>query len=131
MTTVALVASMIVAGPAWAVPSPAFAQDAAGGKPGDPPPVRVGGDIKPPVKVKDLKPVYPVLAKQTKVQGVVIIEATIGTDGKVQNTKVLRSVRLLDEAAVTAVKGQEYKPTIVNGKAVPVIMTVPINFVMD
>ena len=92
---------------------------------------RVGGSIKPPAKTKDMKPVYPAMAKQLKVQGVVIIEATIGVDGRVTNAKILRSIRLLDDAALIAVKAQEFKPTVLNGKPVPIIMTIPINFTMD
>jgi len=90
--------------------------------------VRVGGKIRPPVKIKDVKPVYPEVAKSTKVQGMVIIEATIGADGKVIKSKVLRSVPLLDEAALDAVRQWEFSPTRLNGKAVPVVMTVTVNF---
>ena len=56
-------------------------------------PVRVGGDIKEPKKIKDVKPVYPPIAQTAKVQGIVIIEATIGKDGSVKDAKVLRASR--------------------------------------
>jgi TonB family protein len=90
--------------------------------------VRVGGKIKPPTKTKDVKPEYPAVAKSAKVAGVVIIEATIGANGKVIHTKVLRSVPMLDQAALDAVKQWEYTPTRLNGKPVPVVMTVTVNF---
>jgi TonB family protein len=90
--------------------------------------LRVGGKIKPPVKIKDVKPVYPAMAKSAGAAGAVIIEATIGPDGKVIDTKVLRSVPMLDQAALDAVRQWEYKPTLLNGVAVPVRMTVTINF---
>jgi len=90
--------------------------------------VRVGGKIKPPIKTKDVTPVYPAAAKSAKVAGAVIIEATIGADGKVINAKVLRSVPMLDQAALDAVKQWEYSPTRLNGKPVPVKMTVTVNF---
>ena len=90
--------------------------------------VRVGGKIEPPIKMNDVKPVYPAIAQNAGVTGVVIIEATIGPDGKVIDAKVLRSVPLLDQAALDAVRQWEYKPTLLNGVAVPVIMTVTINF---
>jgi len=90
--------------------------------------VRVGGKIEPPIKMNDVQPVYPAIAKDAGVTGVVIIEATIGPDGKVIDAKVLRSVPLLDQAALDAVRQWEYKPTLLNGVAVPVIMTVTINF---
>jgi protein TonB len=64
------------------------------------------------------------------VQGVVIIEATIGSDGRVQNARVLRSIPLLDEAALDAVKQWRYEPTLQNGVPVPVIMTVTVQFTL-
>ena len=94
-------------------------------------PVRPGGDIKPPVKIKDVKPIYPEDARRAKAQGVVITEATVGADGKVASVKVLRSIPLLDAAATNSVKQQVYKPTIVNGVAVPIIVTVPVIFVLE
>jgi periplasmic protein TonB len=109
-------------------PSVAFAAQA---KTTSPVPVRVGGDIKPPLKIKDLKPTYPLGAKMAKIQGVVIVEATVDADGKVSATKVVRSIPLLDAEALRVVKGQEYKPTVVKGVAVPVIITVPIIFALD
>ena len=90
--------------------------------------VRVGGKVKPPKKIKDVTPVYPAAAKSAKVAGVVIIEATIGGDGKVIAAKVLRSVPMLDQAALDAVRQWEYTPTLLNGAPVPVVMTVTINF---
>lgn len=90
--------------------------------------VRVGGSIRPPVKIKDVQPVYPAIAKQAKVGGVVVIEATIDAEGKVADTKVLKSAPLLEQAAVDAVRQWEYRPSMQNGKPVPVVMTVTVNF---
>ena len=67
--------------------------------------VRPGGQIRPPTKVHDASPVYPAIAQSARVQGVVIIQATIGVDGAVVDATVLRSVPLLDEAALAAVAG--------------------------
>src|SRR5712691_7364575 len=94
-------------------------------------PVRVGGAIKQPTKVKNANPVYPAIAQSARVQGVVIIEATIGPDGRVQDAKVLRSIPLLDAAALDAVKQWVYTPTTLNGVPVPVIMTVTVNFTLQ
>ena len=91
-------------------------------------PVRVGGNIKPPTKTKDVRPVYPPIAQSARVSGVVIIEATIGADGRVKDAKVLRSIPLLDQAAVDAVKQWVFTPTLLNGVPVPVIMSVTLNF---
>ena len=94
-------------------------------------PIHVGGDVKPPLKVKDVKPVYPPLARQARTQGVVILEVTIGEDGKVKAVKVLKSLALLEGAAIEAVKQWEFKPTSVNGKPSAVIMPVAVNFRLD
>jgi protein TonB len=61
---------------------------------------------------------------------VVIIEATIGVDGAVQEAKVLRSIPLLDSAALDAVRQWEFSPTLLNGEPVPVIMTVTVQFML-
>jgi protein TonB len=117
------VAGGIVGGLAEAPPPP----------PPPPPtaPVRVGGNIKTPTKVKDVRPVYPAIAQSARVQGVVIIEATIGPTGTVQDAKVLRSIPLLDQSALDAVKQWVFTPTTLNGVPVPVIMTVTVNFTLQ
>ena len=115
-----------------------------GGLPGAPPPptpvvgpdgkllpIRIGGEIKPPIKVRDVKPVYPEDAQQARVQGTVIIEATIDETGKVSNAKVLRSIPFFDQAALDAVNQWEFTPTRVNGVFVPVVMTVTVSFTID
>jgi TonB family protein len=90
--------------------------------------VRPGGRIMPPKKIKDVPPVYPALARSAGVSGEVTIEATIGADGKVVDAKVVRSIPLLDQAALDAVRQWEYLPTMLNGLPVPVLVTVTINF---
>lgn len=91
--------------------------------------VRVGGDIKAPTKVKDVKPVYPAEAKEAGIDGVVILDILVGEDGKVKATKVLRSIPALNQAAIDAVKQWEFTPTVVGGKAVPLGLTITVNFV--
>jgi TonB family protein len=98
------------------------------GVPGAMAPVRVGGNIKVPTKVRDVKPIYPPEAQTAGIQGVVILETTIGVDGRVADAKVLRSIQLLDQPAIDAVRGWEFTPTYLNGVPVPVIMTVTVNF---
>ncbi len=91
-------------------------------------PVRVGGDIAEPRKVFDVKPVYPADALAAKVSGIVIIEAVIDRSGGVREAKVLRSVPLLEQAAVDAVRQWRFTPTLLNGAPVEVVMTVTVNF---
>jgi TonB family protein len=104
------------------------------GLPGAPPPptaVRVGGQIKEPRKLKNVSPAYPPIAQSARVQGVVIIEAVIGPTGRVQDARVLRSIPLLDAAALDAVRQWEFTPTLLNGVPVPVIMTVTVQFTLS
>jgi protein TonB len=60
----------------------------------------------------------------------VIIEATIDREGRVTEARLLRSIPLLDQAALEAVRQWEYEPTLLNGVTVPVIMTVTVNFTL-
>ena len=92
--------------------------------------IRVGGSIKAPTQVNKVAPVYPPIAQSARVQGIVILEATISTDGRVIDAKVLRSVPLLDQAARDAVLQWQYTPTFLNGAPVPVIMTVTVTFTL-
>jgi TonB family protein len=69
-----------------------------------------GDKVKPPKLIKEVPPVYPDIAAQARVEGVVIIEATTDTYGRVAEVKVLRSVPLLDQAAVDAVRQWVYDP---------------------
>jgi len=108
-----------------APPPPPLAAPAA-----TPAPVRPGGDIQRPTKIRDVQPVYPRIAQATHVQGVVIIEATIGPTGWVQDARILRSIPLLDAAALEAVRQWEYTPTLLNGMPVAVLMTVTISFTL-
>ncbi len=96
----------------------------------NPPPLRVGGDVREPKKIKDVRPVYPPEAKAAGVQGLVILEIVIDTKGTVRQTQILRSVPLLDAAAVEAVVQWEYVPTLMNGEPIELLMTVTVNFTL-
>ena len=65
-----------------------------------------------------------------QVGGSVLIEATIGADGKVCNARVLRSVAALDQAALDAVRQWEYEPSRLNGVAVAVTMVIVVTFAL-
>lgn len=95
------------------------------------PAIRVGANVRPPQKTKDVKPRYPKTALDAGVQGIVLIETTIDPDGKVVDAQVIRSIPELDEAALEAVKQWEFTPTLMNGKAVTVVMTVTVNFTLQ
>jgi len=102
-----------------------------GGPPSAPAaPIRPGGDIRPPVKVRNVVPVYPEIARVARVQGTVVLDCTIGVDGRVDDVKVLGGPALLQAAAVDAVRQWLYRPTLLNGVAVPVVMTVTVRFML-
>jgi TonB family protein len=88
----------------------------------------VGGVRGAPQKIRDVAPIYPDEARNANVRGVVILEITVGVDGSVTNTRVLRSIPLLDAAALDAVRQWQYQPVLMNGTPVPVIMTVTVPF---
>ena len=91
-------------------------------------PVRAGTIVRVPAKIRSVDPIYPAIAQAARVEGIVIIEATIGEDGQVTNARILRSVPLLDQAALDAVQQWHFTPSLLNGVPVPVIMTVTVNF---
>jgi TonB family protein len=95
------------------------------------PPVRVGGSVRQPMKVRDVKPVYPPLAQEARVQGLVILEGVIDEQGNIADVKVLRGVPLLNDAAIEAVRQWKYTPTLLNGVPVPVIMTMTVTFTLQ
>jgi len=93
-------------------------------------PLRVGGTIRPPVKIRDAQPVYPPMAIAARIEGVVIIDATIGADGQVLGVRLLRPLPFLDQAALDAVRHWQFTPTLLNGVPVPVLMTVTVRFTL-
>jgi protein TonB len=91
-------------------------------------PVRAIGEIKPPKLIHRVEPVYPEIARQARVEGIVILECTTDIYGRVREVKVLRSVPLLDQAAIDAVRQWVYEPMIINGRPRGVIFTVTVRF---
>ena len=92
-------------------------------------PVRAGiGEIKQPKRTRYVEPVYPEIARLARVEGVVVIEATTDPFGRVVSWNVLRSIPLLDEAAVEAVRQWQYEPMVINGRPRGVIFSVSVIF---
>ena len=90
--------------------------------------VRIGGNIQAPALVKRVEPTYPEIALVAKVTGLVILEASVASDGSVESVRVLRSVKFLDEAAIEAVKQWRYSPLVLNGVPTPFVLSVTLNF---
>ncbi|TMQ62783.1 MAG: energy transducer TonB [Candidatus Eisenbacteria bacterium] len=83
-----------------------------------------------PEAVTKVQPIYPDLAREASVDGTVVVQALVGKDGKVKDTKVVKSVAMLDAAAVTAVRQWVFKPALSNNKPVAVWVAVPVKFTL-
>ena len=103
-------------GPVQALPPP---------PPPPQPPVHLHKGIEAPKKIADVTPAYPSIAQAAHVKGMVILEAVIDVHGNVTSVQVLRSVPLLDQAAVDAVRQWRYTPARLNGQPVPVVRSIP------
>jgi TonB family protein len=117
-------ADMVVAGPA---PAPCPARGPIDGVA----PLRVGGSVKTPTKVRDVRPVYPPEAQANRVQGIVIIEVVVTARGEVVDPCVLRTVPGLESAALDAVSQWRFDPVIFDGRPWPIVMTVTVNFTLQ
>ncbi len=93
--------------------------------------IRVGGQVQQANLIRQPKPVYPPLAKQARIQGVVRFNAIIGKDGTIQNLTLMSGHPLLVPAAQEAVKQWLYKPTLLNGEPVEVATVIDVNFTLS
>jgi protein TonB len=84
--------------------------------------------IREPKRIAYVAPEYPEIARLSRVEGTVILEAVLDVTGRVHSVRVLKSVTLLDEAAIRAVRQWRYTPTELNGIPVQVLMTITVNF---
>ena len=91
-------------------------------------PVRIGGELTAPALLERVEPTYPPLAVRAQVQGIVILEAVVGRDGHVEDVRVLRSISLLNAAAVAAVRQWRYSPLFLNGQPERFVLTVTVSF---
>lgn len=89
----------------------------------------VGGDVKAPVVINRIEPIYPEEARKARITGIVIVRAVISRDGVVKDVQVLKPLPFgLDQAAVDAVKQWTFKPATLEGKPVDVYFNLTINF---
>jgi len=93
--------------------------------------IRVGGQVQQANLIRQPKPIYPPLAKQARIQGVVRFNAIIGKDGTIQNLQLISGHPLLVPAAEEAVKQWLYKPTLLNGEPVEVATVIDVNFTLS
>jgi protein TonB len=93
--------------------------------------VRVSQGVSEGLLLHKVTPSYPPLAKQARIQGAVLLQATIGKDGSIQNLRVQSGHPMLTQAAIDAVRQWKYKPYMLNGEAVEVETTVQVNFTLS
>ena len=95
-------------------------------------PQRVGGNVKAPVAITRVDPVYTEVARKARIQGVAIIEAVIDRDGNVTEARILKGLPMgLDNAALNAIRQWKFKPGTINGQPVPVYYNLTINFTLQ
>jgi protein TonB len=87
--------------------------------------------VREPKKIVHVAPEYPPLAQRAGVEGIVTLEAVLDVTGRVEQVRVMKSVLLLDEAAIRAVRQWRYTPTELNGVPVPVLMTITVRFSLN
>jgi len=108
-----------------------------GGVVGGPPPPKpktrtvVGGNVMAARIINRVQPVYPPLARQTRIQGTVKLHAIIAKDGTIQNLEVIAGHPLLVQAALDAVRQWRYQPTLLNGEPVEVDTTIDVIFSLN
>lgn len=91
-------------------------------------PTRINPSIKEPRRVKSSVPQYPAEAVKAGLQGVVTVECTVGTDGRVTNATAVEGDSPLSEAAVAAVRKWRFEPLLLDGKPKDFVLTVTVNF---
>jgi len=92
--------------------------------------VRIGGNVLAASLVQHVRPVYPQIAKDNKIQGVVVLAVNVATNGTVSDARVITGAPLLVQPALDAVRQWVYKPVVLNGQAVEAVSTVTLNFAL-
>jgi protein TonB len=90
----------------------------------------VGGKVRPPKLIHEVRPAYPPLARQARIAGTVKIEAVLATDGTVQALRAVSGHPLLVQAALDAVRQWRYEPTLLNTVPVEVSLSIDVNFTL-
>jgi periplasmic protein TonB len=91
-------------------------------------PMRISNGVREPKKLIEIRPIYPTIAQTLRIDGTVILEAVIDERGVVDRVRVVKSIPLLDAAAVDAVRQWRYAPTLLSGVPVQVLLTIRIDF---
>lgn len=95
------------------------------------PRIRIGGNVQAAKIIKRVQPVYPPLARQTRIQGTVRLHVIIAKDGKIKQLEIVSGHPLLQQAALDAVRQWRYQPTLLNGNPVEVDTTIDVIFALN
>ena len=93
--------------------------------------VRVSQGVSQGLLIHEVRPQYPPLARQARIQGAVVLQAVIGKDGAIQNLHVISGHPMLTTSALDAVKQWRYKPYFLNGEPVEVDTQITVNFTLS
>ena len=96
--------------------------------PGIPKRITVGGEVEAAMLLEQQPPEYPMLARQARIRGSVMLKAVIGTDGKVKDLTAISGHPFLVQAAMEAVRKWVYRPTILDGVPVEVNTKIEVKF---
>jgi protein TonB len=94
-------------------------------------PYHVGGNVQAPRLIHQVQPLYPILAKEARIQGNVQIDSVVDEHGNVTQMRVVSGHPLLVRAAFDAVQQWKYQPTLLNGTPISVEMIVTVQFVLE
>ena len=92
--------------------------------------VRVSSGVVSGLLLRKVQPNYPPLARQARIQGVVVLQAQISKEGAIENLQLISGHPMLAPAAIEAVKQWKYKPYLLNGEPVEVETQVQVNFTL-
>lgn len=94
-------------------------------------PIRVSGGVAEGRLTVPIQPVYPAIAREIRLQGTVVVEATISTTGRIENTRVMSGPPLLAQAALNAIQQARYRPFLLNGQPIEVETTIRVVFTLN
>ncbi len=94
-------------------------------------PLRVGGRVKPPRPISTPRPMYPQIARAARIQGDVVIDAVIDTNGNISQMKLISGHPMLVGAAMEALRQWKYEPTYLDEQPVSIELNVTISFSMQ
>ena len=87
--------------------------------------------MQAPRKIVNVSPRYPPTAQSARIEGPVVLDAVIDATGRVTDVRVTRSIPLLDQAAIDAVRQWRFTPTLLNGEPVSILLTVTVRFTLQ